>query len=446
MSLEEYRRKRDFRSSPEPLGGQSAPGNIFVIQKHHARRLHFDFRIEEEGVLKSWALPKGLPGINEKRLAVQTEDHPLDYAKFKGIIPEGYGAGKVEIHDNGRYANLSQKDGKRISISQAIDKGHVRVWIKGRTLDMGLSMVKMKDKDWLVTQFKEEKADEKNEREITDGKREITLTNLRKELFPAITKGEYLSYYENIASFMLPHLKGRPLSLYRFPNGPNQGFYQKNIQDYFPAWLDTVKIKEVRYPLAKDRLSLLFLANLVGVFHPMTSRKETPELPDRMVFDLDPSLEDLSLLRRSVRNLVSLLRQSGLSPYVMTTGGKGYHIVVPIKPELDHGQVRAFASKVAEVMAAADQENLTTELSKKKRQGRVFIDVNRNSPGQTSVAPYSVRADPEATVAAPFDIEDLEMISPRHFSISNLAIDKDPWEDIDMHRVSLRAIIEGMKR
>src|ERR687887_1957702 len=140
--LATYRKKRDFRKTPEPAGKAAyRPSRqpIFVIQKHDASTLHYDFRIESSGVLKSWAVPKG-PSTNpkEKRLAMPTEDHPLDYVDFEGNIPEGeYGAGPVIVWDAGTYRNQTEKDGEPVPVERAVDGGHVSVWLEGDKLTGG---------------------------------------------------------------------------------------------------------------------------------------------------------------------------------------------------------------------------------------------------------------------------------------------------------------------
>jgi DNA ligase D-like protein (predicted 3'-phosphoesterase) len=138
--LKAYRGKRDFRRTSEPAGGKERPGKapIFVIQKHRASTLHYDLRLEADGVLKSWAVPKG-PSTDprEKRLAMPTEDHPMDYAGFEGVIPEGeYGAGAVIVWDRGAYRNITHldKEGGPVPVERAVQEGHVAVWLEGKKL------------------------------------------------------------------------------------------------------------------------------------------------------------------------------------------------------------------------------------------------------------------------------------------------------------------------
>jgi DNA ligase D-like protein (predicted 3'-phosphoesterase) len=165
--LQPYKDKRDFGRTPEPAAGKrtsTAEPPIFVIQKHGARTLHYDFRLEVDGVLKSWAVPKG-PSTDpkDKRLAVPTEDHPLDYADFEGVIPEGeYGAGAVLVWDTGPYKNLTEKKGKPIPMAEAVAHGHVKVWLEGKKLKGGYALNRFKtgkDEAWLLVKVDDEVAD-----------------------------------------------------------------------------------------------------------------------------------------------------------------------------------------------------------------------------------------------------------------------------------------------
>lgn len=164
--LRKYQERRDFRRTPEPAGGEGARSSqsIFVIQKHDASHLHYDFRLEVEGVLKSWAIPKG-PSTDprEKRLAVPTEDHPLEYADFEGIIPEGeYGAGTVLVWDTGTFRNITEKKGAAIPLATAVEHGHVKVWLEGRKLQGGYALTRFKtgkDEAWLLVKTDDEAAD-----------------------------------------------------------------------------------------------------------------------------------------------------------------------------------------------------------------------------------------------------------------------------------------------
>jgi len=165
-NLAGYRQKRDFRRTPEPPGGRGRRGRRprFVIQKHDATSLHYDFRLEAAGVLKSWAVPKG-PSTNpkDKRLAVPTEDHPLDYAGFEGVIPEGeYGAGPVIVWDAGTYRNLTEKDGREVPVEDAAVRGHVKVWLEGKKLTGGYALTRIgggKKGRWILVKMDDEAAD-----------------------------------------------------------------------------------------------------------------------------------------------------------------------------------------------------------------------------------------------------------------------------------------------
>ncbi len=163
--LERYRAKRDFAKSSEPegAGGPRGRGSVFVIQKHDATSLHYDFRLEVDGVLKSWAVPKG-PSTDprEKRLAIRTEDHPLDYAEFEGVIPEGeYGAGSVLIWDRGTYRNITEKDDGLRAMEDALADGHVLVWLDGEKISGGYALQRIDDEkdQWLLIKMDDAEAD-----------------------------------------------------------------------------------------------------------------------------------------------------------------------------------------------------------------------------------------------------------------------------------------------
>jgi DNA ligase D-like protein (predicted 3'-phosphoesterase) len=162
--LQTYREKRQFDRTPEPLGEKIRPHPrqpVFVVQKHQARTLHYDFRLEAGGVLKSWAVPKG-PSTDPtvKRLAVPTEDHPLEYASFAGHIPEGqYGAGTIEIWDTGTYRNLKFRDGQEIPPEKAIEEGHITFELEGEKLKGSFALTrtgKGKEDKWLLVKMREQ--------------------------------------------------------------------------------------------------------------------------------------------------------------------------------------------------------------------------------------------------------------------------------------------------
>jgi len=165
-TLKEYKQKRDFSETDEPSGevNKSKDGPIFVIQKHDASNLHFDFRLEVNGVLKSWAIPKG-PSTDpsEKRLAIPTEDHPLEYADFEGVIAEGqYGTGTVMVWDKGEYRNLQEEKDEPASMGKSLENGHVEVWLEGEKLAGAYALIRFREGDdpqWLLVKMDDDKAD-----------------------------------------------------------------------------------------------------------------------------------------------------------------------------------------------------------------------------------------------------------------------------------------------
>jgi len=164
--LKEYYSKRNFEKTSEPKGGEikSSEKPIFVIQKHDASSLHYDFRLEIDGVLKSWAVPKGPstdPGI--KRLALPTEDHPLEYADFEGVIPEDeYGAGPVIVWDTGPYRNMREEKGEGLGMADAYEDGKLEIWLEGQKISGGYALIRTGSADdarWLLIKMNDEKAD-----------------------------------------------------------------------------------------------------------------------------------------------------------------------------------------------------------------------------------------------------------------------------------------------
>ena len=182
--LDEYRSKRDLRGSPEPAGGRGRGGELrFVVQKHDARSLHYDFRLEAGGVLKSWAVPKG-PSTDprEKRLAMPTEDHPLDYIDFEGVIPEGhYGAGSVIVWDTGSYRILSRSS-PDADLEEKLERGHVTVWLEGTKIRGGYALTRVargNEERWILVKMKDEGADAR--RNPVKTQPESVLTGLTNE-------------------------------------------------------------------------------------------------------------------------------------------------------------------------------------------------------------------------------------------------------------------------
>ncbi len=255
---------------------------------------------------------------------------------------------------------------------------------------------------------------------VRAGRRTVEVHRPDKVLLPGggrgedVTKAGLVAYYRAVAPYMLPHLRGRPLMLERHPDGlDGPRFMQKNASEHYPDWIRRVEMTKeggtVCHVVCEDTASLVYLADQACVtLHRWLSRAGAPDRPDRMVFDLDPAVDDFAQVRRAAHDLGELLDELELPYGLMTTGSRGLHAVVPLKGDEDFDDVREFAKEAAEVLAGRHPGRLTTAARKKDRGDRLYLDVQRNAYAQTAVAPFTVRARPGAPVAVPFAREQLD--------------------------------------
>ena len=486
MSLQEYKRKRHFESTPEPKGKVGKhKGNAFVIQKHAARNLHYDFRLELDGVLKSWAVPKG-PCLDPtvKRLAMQVEDHPLDYGSFEGTIPKGeYGGGTVMLWDRGTWEPIGDPHDSfatgKLKFKLNGKKLHGR-WMLVRTHGMGRA--DQDQRHWLLFKERDEEAqplakgdvltqdtsvktgrsmdeiaNHKDARSVWHskpakngkqgarrigasatsngkaGKNDLAgvrLTHPEKVLYPedGITKLDLAAYYYAIADWILPHIEDRPLVLVRCPEGhTGECFFQKHPGLGSPAALRQIPVQEKdraeKYVVVDDKKGLISLVQISALeIHAWGSRADKLERPDRLVFDLDPA-ENVAwpVVVQSAREVRDFLKELDLRSFVKTSGGKGLHLVVPIDRRHDWDEAKTFCKMVADAIVQASPRRYTANMAKAARPGKIFIDYLRNGRGATAVVAYSTRARPGAPVSAPLAWEELnEHIHSTHFTIRNM--------------------------
>lgn len=282
------------------------------------------------------------------------------------------------------------------------------------------------------------------------------ITNTEKILFPKskITKGEFVNYYKKISKKILPLIKDRPISLERFPEGiGGQIFFQKKVLDYFPKWIKTVTIKRqgansIKMPLINDLDSLLYIANQVSVIHIWLSKKDKLNIPDRLVFDLDPPKGDFSKIIEAAKDLKKILDFLKLPSFLMTTGSKGIHVVIPIKREKTFDEVRSFAKNIALILTRKYPDKYTIETRLNKRKNRVFIDYLRNAFAQTQVAPYSIRPKENAPIATPITWRELTSgINSQSFNIRNISKRKsNPFSSIESKSISLKKALNTIKK
>lgn len=452
MSLDRYNKKRDFSRTKEPVGKKvkSSKKLKFVIQHHIARRDHYDLRLEYKGVYASFAVPKG-PSFStkDKRLAVKVEDHPISYGTFEGVIPKGeYGAGTVMLFDKGYWEPIG-------SGNIDFDKGPVKFFLNGERVKGGYSLVKFKDENYLLIKEKDEYVSKKsiksfktsiktgrtmkeiaNNEEVVSENVEITSED--KVIFDngKITKGEIAEYYKLVGKRMMPFLDNRLISVVRCPNGIKEGvFFMKHLNN------DSKNLgkKKIRNKLLEST-DYYYIKNVNGIlsevqmnsyeFHIWGSKQNSIKKPDILVFDLDPDLGlSLKKVREAVLDLKSILDGLKLKSYLKTSGGKGYHIYVPLDMP-SFKKCEKIAKDISDLLVTEYPKKYTTNIRKSKRKGKIFIDYFRNKMGATSVCPYSLRLKETPSVSCPIFWNELDKIKPDSITIRNIGErlkKRDPW-------------------
>ena len=288
----------------------------------------------------------------------------------------------------------------------------------------------------------------------------MNITHPEKLMFPrdGIRKHELAAYYVGVAPFMLPHVRGRPVTMERFPAGIDQkGFIQKDLVKGFPDWVQRVEVPKkggsVHHLLLDSAEALAWMANQNCITpHVWTSRAPALTRPDLCVFDLDPSTDDAAALRAVALELRALLEQLGFDSWVKTSGSKGFHIVVPLDGSADFEQVWQFAHTVGALLVKRDPERVTQEFIKSDRAGRLLIDTGRNGYSATFATAYAVRAKNGAPVSAPCTWDEVESgaVAPQSFTLRNMAERMesagDLWADMRKRGRALTRAIARLRK
>ena len=546
-TLTDYRAKRDFKKTAEPSGQSTirpAEHPRFVIQKHDATRLHYDLRLEVDGVFKSWAVTRG-PSLDpkEKRLAVEVEDHPLDYGDFEGTIPKGqYGGGTVMLWDRGYWSPIGDKPAP-----QALEDGELKFNIAGDRMKGSWVLVRMqRDRtggrrtNWLLIKHRDAwaKPDDDDKllagnrsvasgrtmQQIADGKGDVgpspfmlsrrkaappdaiwnsrpkgevpdrpeasplkrasakppsiekagagvpdkervlglKISNPDKVLWPAgsgdaVTKRQLVDYLADVGEWMIPHLRGRPCSLYRAPDGiEKEMFFQRHAGLGLSDLVKKIKISGDRQQYIKidDGQALIAAGQMATVeFHPSNCAPDQVDVAGRLIFDLDPGPDvPFEAVIGSANEMRERVEALGLIAFCKTTGGKGLHVVTPLTTRAtdqpNWEQAKTFAQTICSQMADDSPKRYLVNMAKKLRQGRIYLDYLRNDRLSSAVAPLSPRARPGATVSMPLTWRQVRAgLDPQKFTIKSvppLLAKSKAWNDYDASAKSLQAAIKKL--
>lgn len=289
----------------------------------------------------------------------------------------------------------------------------------------------------------------------------VELENLDKIFWPkeGYTKGDVVEYYDRMATIILPYLRDRPMVLVRHPDGIKGGsFFQKNVAAiHLPPFVKTVKIRakstgrDVHYIVCSNKATLLYLANLGCIeLHPWNSRIRNLNCPSYMVIDLDPGHNTFADVAAVARETRKVMAAAGGTSLVKTSGKTGIHIYVPLRPIYDFDDVRAVARLVAQIVNRRMPKLTTVNPKLTGRKNRIYLDCARNGFGQTTVAPYSLRAFPRATVSTPLEWRELtSSSSPARYHLRSIgrriAMKGDLWADAVRRPSSLRKLEAALK-
>ncbi len=543
-TLSKYHEKRDFKKTPEPDANSELKSTAhprFVIQKHDATRLHYDLRLEVGGVFKSWAITRG-PSLDpqEKRLAVEVEDHPLAYGDFEGTIPTAeYGGGTVMLWDRGFWLPETHADP-----AQSLRDGELKFVIAGSKLTGGWVLVRMKhdrnhtkNKNWLLIKHRDAwakagdgerilkqdrsiaskrtmhqiasgkgakpaafmldgpniaKADAIWHSRLATGKNNsasepapmqrkknthtfaaitaygdvvggVKISKTAKILWPTVNGGTAVSkldlavYMATVGPWMLDHIRGRPCSLIRAPDGIDGAqFFQRHAMKGQSPLVRTVRITGDHEPYLQidDAQGLVAMSQIAALeFHPWNCAEFQPMRPGRLIFDLDPAPDvPFSAVVDAAVDIRDRLDRVGLVSFCKTTGGKGLHVVTPLKVEagadLGWPEAKMFAEAISTQMANDNPDCYLVTMSKKIRAGRIFLDYLRNDRMATAVAPLSPRARPGAPVSMPLSWAQVRRdLDAQRFTIWTapaLMAKTTAWADYHKSARSLKAAIRKL--
>lgn len=293
---------------------------------------------------------------------------------------------------------------------------------------------------------------------VAVGRRQLSLSNLEKVLWPqqGFTKGDLIEYYAAVGKWMLHHLRHRPLSLVRFPDGIGKpGFYQKDAPEGIPDWVRIAPVwskdkqSYINFVLCDNIETLIWLANLGTIeINPWLSRYTSLDSPDFAVFDIDPAQgstwADVVVVAKVVKELLDEWKLRG---FPKVSGGTGLHIYVPVEPVYTYKQTAAFVQLGAELIQLAYPEKVTLERKVKQRYGHVYIDYPQNARGQTILSVYSVRALDGAPVSVPVSWDELDSVGPQSWDIksapSRLAHVGDLFEEVLTYKQNITSILQN---